>query len=100
MTGDLKAKSIEFIGNTISVITDEGIRYILFRNGSYIYLGEIPDVPEFGIDKEVKAVSVDIDEISDNDDEVRYGNFTKVLSEANENGVTAIVCFLRGFQAV
>lgn len=86
MTGDLKAKSIEFIGNTISVITDEGIRYILFRNGSYIYLGEIPDVPEFGIDKEVKAVSVEIDEISDNDDEVRYGNFTKVLSEANKNG--------------
>lgn len=86
MTGDLKAKSIEFIGNTISVITDEGIRYILFWNGSYIYLGEIPDVPEFGIDKEVKAVSVEIDEISDNDDEVRYGNFTKVLSEANKNG--------------
>lgn len=86
MTGDLKAKSIEFIGNTISVITDEGIRYILFRNGSYIYLGEIPDVPEFVIDKEVKAVSVEIDEISNRDDEVRYGNFTKVLSEANKNG--------------
>lgn len=86
MTGDLKAKSIEFIGNTISVITDEGIRYILFRNGSYIYLGGIPDVPEFGIDKEVKAVSVEIDEISNRDDEVRYGNFTKVLSEANKNG--------------
>ena len=34
----------------------------------------------------LNSESVEIDEISNRDDEVRYGNFTKVLSEANKNG--------------
>lgn len=86
MTDSVKAKSIEFIGNTVSIVTDEGLRYMIFRNGNYIYLGGLPDVPQMQIGKEVKEISVEIENISEYDDETRYGNFLKVLSEANSSG--------------
>lgn len=86
LTTDVKAKGIEFIGNTVSIVTDEGLRYMIFRNGNYIYLGGLPDVPKMQIGKEVKEISVEIENISEYDDETRYGNFLKVLSEANSSG--------------
>lgn len=86
MTDSVKAKSLEFIGNTVSVITDEGIRYFLFRNGSYSYIGELPDLPKFTIKKNVRIASAEIEEIDETDTEVRYGNYLKVISQANKDG--------------
>lgn len=86
MTEDVKAKSLEFIGNTVSVITDEGIRYLLFRNGSYSYIGELPDLPKLTIKKNVRIASAEIEEIDETDTEVRYGNYLKVISQANKDG--------------
>lgn len=51
MTEDVKAKSIQFIGNTVSVLTDAGVKYLLFRNDGYVYLGSLPDLPEISITK-------------------------------------------------
>ncbi len=42
---DGKINSIEQIGNTLSVITDDNIYYLLFQNGKYIFLGELPQLP-------------------------------------------------------
>lgn len=86
LTTDVKAKGIEFIGNTVSIVTEEGLRYMIFRNGNYIYLGELPDVPDMTVTKSVSIASAEISEISETDTETRYGNFLKVLSEANKNG--------------
>lgn len=43
-----KINSVEQIGNTLSLITDSNIYYLLFQNGDYIFLGEIPDLPVVG----------------------------------------------------
>lgn len=51
MTEDVKAKSIQFIGNTVSVLTDTGVKYLLFKNDGYVYLGSLPDLPEISITK-------------------------------------------------
>ena len=37
-------KSVHAIGNTLSVLSDDGITYILFKNNEYITLGDIPEV--------------------------------------------------------
>lgn len=86
MPGDVKAKSIGFIGNTVSITTDEGIIYLLFRNGNYIYLGELPDFPKMNIKKILKLSFAEINEISVLDTEVRYGNYLKVINQANKDG--------------
>lgn len=51
MTEDVKAKSIQFIGNTVLVLTDTGVKYLLFKNDGYVYLGSLPDLPEISITK-------------------------------------------------
>lgn len=40
-----KINSIEQIGNTLSLITDSNIYYLLFQNGNYTFLGELPQLP-------------------------------------------------------
>lgn len=43
-----RINSIEQIGNTLSLITDSNIYYLLFQNGKYIFLGELPQLPVIG----------------------------------------------------
>lgn len=40
-----KINSIEQIGNTLSLITDSNIYYLLFQDGKYSFLGELPQLP-------------------------------------------------------
>lgn len=42
--------AIEQIGNTLSVITEDEILYILYKDGSYQMLGEIPDIPRISVE--------------------------------------------------
>lgn len=39
-----KINSVQQIGNTISLITEDNIYYLFYQNGRYIYLGEMPQV--------------------------------------------------------
>jgi|GEM_PF-3068114 len=36
---------IEQIGNTLSIVTDDSVFYLFFRNGQYRFLGEMPQCP-------------------------------------------------------
>lgn len=38
-------QGIQQIGNTLTLLTDEGLRYLLWADGVYTYLGAIPDLP-------------------------------------------------------
>ncbi|MFV0587083.1 hypothetical protein [Bacteroides reticulotermitis] len=40
-----RINSIQQIGNTLSLITENTIYYLFYQKGKYIYLGEIPQVP-------------------------------------------------------
>jgi len=44
-----KINSVQQIGNTLSFITDSTIYYALYKNGSYTFLGEIPELPNLSI---------------------------------------------------
>lgn len=41
--------SVEQIGNTLSFTTDTTIYYALYKNGNYVFLGEMPDLPNMFI---------------------------------------------------
>lgn len=42
---------VEFIGYSVAAITNEGLRYFIFRQGKYKYIGDIPELPEIKIGK-------------------------------------------------
>lgn len=42
---------VEFIGCSVAAITNEGLRYFIFRQGKYKYIGDIPELPEIKIGK-------------------------------------------------
>ena len=85
MSPDVKAKAVSFIGNTIAVSTDSGMKYFLFKQGSYTYLGGLPELPKITIDKKLRVIQTDV-EGSDWDS---YGSYLKCVSEANSQGYYA-----------
>lgn len=42
---------VEFIGYTVAAITENGLRYFLFQNEKYKYLGDLPELPDIKISK-------------------------------------------------
>ena len=84
---------INSIGNTLIVLTDEGVFYYLWSDGSYISLGNrIPDIElSFGLvgrprlysisDESKKAFNITFDSISST-------NIYNELSESNQNKIT------------
>lgn len=85
MSPDVVAKAVSFIGNTIAVSTDSGMKYFLFKQGSYTYLGGLPELPKISINKKLKVFEVTIDD-GDAFDVVSYGSYLKCIAEANREG--------------
>lgn len=54
-----KVRSVEFMGYVVSCITDNGIRYLLYSNGTYRWLGETPIIPTLTITPSAAVHSVD-----------------------------------------
>lgn len=82
LAGDLVAKDIAFIGNTISVSTSNGLRYVLFKQGEYKYLGALPELPEIGIDKKLRIFQAD----ATADNSLTYGQYLECISKGNKEG--------------
>lgn len=96
LTTDVKAKGIEFIGNTVSIVTDEGLRYMIFKGDNYKYLGGIPELPQIKIKKyfTCKGFKSDsplvhgrnlTDDEMENFYQSQYAYFLKCVSELNKN---------------
>lgn len=95
MTEDVKAKSIQFIGNTVSVLTDTGVKYLLFKNDGYVYLGSLPDLPEISItqnytvhteksDNQIVYGRGASEEERDTFNQSVYGYYLKCISKLNK----------------
>jgi hypothetical protein len=93
---DVKAKSIDFIGNTVSIVTDEGIRYMIYKGNKYNYLGGLPELPQIKIKKEFTCKGFKSDSplvhgrgLTDDETETfyqsQYAYFLKCVSELNKN---------------
>lgn len=55
-------KGVEFVGNIVCCLTDSGIFYLLSDNGTYLALGERPEVPDVAITLSSKVESVTTDD--------------------------------------
>jgi hypothetical protein len=44
-----RINSVQQIGNTLSFVTDNAIYYALYKNNNYVFLGEIPEIPNLSI---------------------------------------------------
>lgn len=44
-----RINSVQQIGNTLSFVTDNTIYYALYKNNNYVFLGEIPEIPNLSI---------------------------------------------------
>lgn len=60
--------SVQQIGNTLSLITVDNVSYLLFHNGAYRHLGELPQIPaiSFNTVEDIFSMAEDIAE--------EYGN--------------------------
>lgn len=89
---------VNFIGKTVSALTEDGIIYFLYKNG-YKYLGPLPELPEIEIGKEYSdTVATSRSESAytygrtATDEENRtyyeavYGLLSKSVSELNKDG--------------
>lgn len=96
LTTDVKAKGIEFIGNTVSIVTDDGLRYMLFKGDNYRYLGGLPELPQIKIKKSFTCKGFKSDSplvhgrnLTDDEMETfyqsQYAYFLKCVSELNKN---------------
>lgn len=100
LSGPGPVRSVSFIGNTIAVFTDDGIRYFLHKNNSYYYLGNLPELPEVRITKSfnAKIVKSEVDlsytrgvteEQQKKFFEAAYGYWLKALKQLNKSGFFA-----------
>lgn len=88
---------IEFVGNIVCAVTSNGMKYFIYRNDDYIYIGEIPDLPDISINKsldaEIVASDVQLQYSNRSDEDTRksfynsaYGYWLKAIKKANERG--------------
>lgn len=95
--GTGKINSVQQIGNTVSLITDDTIYYILFRNGDYKYLGELPYLPaiSFGTSDPMYEASRNIPQNYTVDDvKAAVNNARKEITDLRET-VLFDACFVR-----
>lgn len=85
MSSDVAANSLSFVGNTIAVATNQGMKYFLYKQGEYVYLGTLPELPSFKIDKHL-FVEKYSDPSIQSDNWATYGNYLKLVNQANKNG--------------
>lgn len=55
-------KRVEFIGNVVCCLTEDGILYLLFEQGTYRGLGERPQIPDVSVAVSSKVESVTTEE--------------------------------------
>ena len=95
--GVKSAISVSFIGNTMTVVTTEGLRYFLHKDDAYYNLGGIPELPLISIKCESKVfisdeIIADTSTGNTAEDVKRiayqrvYGEFLKLQNRANKEG--------------
>lgn len=87
---------ISFIGLIACVLTESGIKYMRWKAGNYLYLGEIPELPEIriGVECTVKEEKTDTGvSVSSNDaasfdkrNELLYAYWLKAMNSLNKKG--------------
>ena len=88
LSDSVTAKKVDFVGNTMIALTEEGLRYFLWQNNAYKYLGTLPSLPSFSMTKVLNVLGTSGDGTLGTNDG-KYGAYIKVISIANEKGYYA-----------
>jgi hypothetical protein len=91
-----KVKSIEILGYIVVCITENGMRYLVYGNGTYRWLGEYPPIPNLAVTLSSKLYSITTDsafnqdyintDISSTWNYNSRGYFDECISKANKDG--------------
>ena len=85
LSDSVTATKVDFIGNTMAALTEEGLRYFLWQNNTYKYLGALPTLPSFSVTKVLNAIGTSGDSTLDTNDG-KYAAYIKVINIANGKG--------------
>lgn len=95
---NINVLKVEFIGYSVAAITEEGLRYFLFQDNEYKYLGDLPELPEIKITKSFINRTVKSDttlvygrraSVEENTafNESAYGYYLKCISDLNKDSL-------------
>jgi hypothetical protein len=95
---NINVLKVEFIGYSVAAITEEGLRYFLFQDNEYKYLGDLPELPEIKIIKSFINRTVKSDttlvygrrasaEENTAFNESAYGYYLKCISDLNKDSL-------------
>lgn len=84
-----RPKSITCIGNTLVVLTDEGMQYILWKGSGYKYLGN--HLPELNISFGLQGECLRTDEFGIKFEPIKYGERYTKFSDENKSQITSQV---------
>nr|DAE86688.1 MAG TPA: hypothetical protein [Caudoviricetes sp.] len=95
---NINVLKVEFIGYSVAAITEEGLRYFLFQDNEYKYLGDLPELPEIKITKSFINRTVKSDttlvygrrasaEENTAFNESAYGYYLKCISDLNKDSL-------------
>lgn len=95
---NINVLKVEFIGYSVAAITEEGLRYFLFQDNEYKYIGDLPELPEIKITKSFINRTVKSDttlvygrrasaEENTAFKESAYGYYLKCISDLNKDSL-------------
>jgi hypothetical protein len=78
---DEPVTGMEQTGNVVSILTENRIFYMVFRDGAYIFLGEMPEIPalRMGQEEELTTTANIISDYGYKDGDVWIANFEDML---------------------
>lgn len=83
--------SVQAIGNTLSVISDDGITYVLYKNDGYLTLG---DIPELNLNFALKGIGSVGDSSKVSVETIPYADLSKDFTDTNKRIITDAVMVL------
>ena len=89
LSSSVTLHQINAIGNTLVILTSDGMHYLLYKDSSYVYLGD--EIPELAISFGLQGEMIRTDEFSISFDSISEGNIWNEFTDSNKAKVTSQV---------
>ena len=89
LSSSVTLHQINAIGNTLVILSSEGMHYLLYKDSSYVYLGD--EIPELAISFGLQGEMIRTDEFSISFDSISEGNIWNEFSDSNKTKITSQV---------
>lgn len=89
LSSSVTLHQINAIGNTLVILTSDGMHYLLYKGSSYVYLGD--EIPELAISFGLQGEMIRTDEFSISFDSISEGNIWNEFTDSNKTKITSQV---------